>query len=164
MVISCESQNFNTMETIKNFSFLFLTLAILSCNVTKTATFDHYSYQKTTELKVESLQLIDKGTTSYQENVQQINTLLLNIEKLKEYEKNKPDNEITFAMWKILSDEEMNLLGGFFKRWKDAGQLSPAFVSEAKKQVMDAMDLLIQYEIKKDKQSKDNLMNLISNF
>lgn len=154
------------MKSLKNkaFAILLFALALSSCEATRTAVFDHYSYQRTTELKVETSRLMDKAITPFAQNKPEIDALLLNIEKLVEYEKNKPNNEITFAMWKILSDEEKNLLGGFFKRWKDAGQLSPAFVSEAKKQVMEAMDLLIQYEIKKDKQSKDNLMNLISNF
>jgi hypothetical protein len=40
--------------------------------------------------------------------------------------------------------------------------LSPVFVAESKKQVIDALDLLIQYESKKDKESKDALLNLIN--
>lgn len=65
-------------------------------------------------------------------------------------------------MWTVLSDQEKNLLGGFFKRWKEKETLSPTFVTESKKQVLDALDLLIQYEIKKDKDSKDSLIDLIN--
>lgn len=152
------------MKKLKNklFAIILIATATLSCESTRTAVFDQYSYQRTTELKVETSKLMDKATSPYSKNIAEIDALLLNIEKLAEYEKNKPDNEITFAMWNVLSDQEKNLLGGFFKRWKEKETLSPTFVTESKKQVLDAIDLLIQYEIKKDKESKDNLLELIN--
>ena len=50
----------------------------------------------------------------------------------------------------------------FFKRWKEKETLTPVFLAESKKQVMEALDLLIQYEIKKNKESKNNLLDLIN--
>lgn len=146
----------------KYIAIVFFAMTLISCESTRTAVFDQYSYQKTTELKVETSKLMDKATTPYSKNLIEIETLLLNIEKLSEYEKNEPDNEITFAMWTVLSDQEKNLLGGFFKRWKEKETLSQTFVTESKKQVLEALDLLIQYEIKKDKTSKDSLIDLIN--
>lgn len=139
-----------------------ISFAVVSCTSTRTALFDQYSYQKTTELKIETAKLMDKATTPYASNKTEAESLLLNIEKLVEYEKRKPNNEITFEMWKILTDKEKNLLSGFFKRWETKGTLSPTFVAESKKQVIDALDLLIQYESKKDKESKDALLDLIN--
>ena len=152
------------MKNLKNkyFAFVFFTMTIVSCESTRTAVFDQYSYQRTTELKVETSKLMDKATTPFSKNTAEVEALLLNIEKLSEYEKNKPNNEITFAMWNVLSDPEKNLVGGFFKRWKEKETLSPTFVTESKKQVLEALDLLIQYEIKKDKESKDSLLELIN--
>lgn len=145
----------------KLIAILFLSFATISCESTRTAVFDQYSYQRTTEIKVETSKLMDKATTPYSTNKPEVEVLLLNIEKLVEYEKNKPDNEITFAMWNVLTDEEKNLLGGFFKRWKENETLTPIFLEESKKQVLEALDLLIQYEIKKDKTSKESLLDLI---
>jgi hypothetical protein len=139
-----------------------MSFAMTSCVSTKTALFDQYSYQKTTELKVETANLMTKAATPYASHKEEVETLLLNIEKLTEYEKNKPNNEITFAMWKVLNDKEKNLLAGFFKRWEKKGILSPIFLDESKKQVLGTLDLLIQYEIKKDKESKDSLLDLIN--
>ena len=139
-----------------------ISLAVVSCTSTRTALFDQYSYQKTTELKIETAKLMDKAVTPYASNKTEAESLLLNIEKLAEYEKSKPNNEITFAMWKILTDKEKNLLSGFFKRWETKGTLTLTFVAESKKQLMDALDLLIQYESKKDKESKDALLDLIN--
>lgn len=151
------------MKQLKHLTLLIaLFFAITSCTSTKTALFDHYSYQKTTELKVETSKLMNKAITSYSTHKEEVESLMLNIEKLSEYEKNKPNNEITFAMWKLLTNKEKNLLAGFFKRWETKGIVSKAFLEESKKQVLDALDLLIQYEIKKDRESKDALLDLIN--
>ncbi len=148
--------------SMKKSPFLIILMVVLSsCMATKTALFDHYSYQKTTEIKVETSNLMDKSSTSYTDNKIAIEKLLLEVQKLIEYEKNKPNNEITFAMWTILNDKEKNLLAGFFSRWQEKEKLSPAFAIEAKKQTMEALDLLIQYEVKKDKESANLLLDLI---
>jgi hypothetical protein len=153
------------MKTLKlKLAFLAMvySLLLVSCKATKTALHDPYSYQKTTELKVETAALMDKATSPYTGFATQVDKLLLETAKMAEYEKNKPNNEITYAMWKIFSDKEKNLLAGFFKRWEEKGKFSAVFLGESKKQVLDAMDLLIQYESKKDKVSQDGLLNLIN--
>ncbi|SNR32922.1 hypothetical protein [Flavobacterium sp. ov086] len=151
------------LSKLKLASFLIvLSFTITSCISTKTALYDSYSYQKTTELKVEASKLMDEAISPYSIHTKEVEALLLNIEKLTEYEKNKPNNEITFSIWKVLNDKEKNLLAGFFKRWETKGILSQPFLEESKKQVLDAFDLLIQYEIKKDKESKDAILDLIN--
>jgi hypothetical protein len=142
-------------------SFL-IAFVMTSCVSTKTALYDSYSHQKTTALKIAITALMSKTNTPYSMHQGEVETVLLDIEKLTEYEKNKPHNEITFAMWKLLTDKEKNLLAGFFKRWETKGVLSQGFIEESKKQLTDALDLLIQYEIKKDKESKDALLDLIN--
>lgn len=141
--------------------FLAISSIILSCNSLKTAIFDQYSYQKTIEIKVEAAHIIDKATTPYTDHLQDIDRLRIDIQTITEYEKNKPHNEITYAMWQVLADEDKNLLVGFLNRWQEKGQLNPVFVEEAKAQIMQAMDLLIQYEAKKDKETKDKLLQLL---
>ena len=150
------------MKTLKINIILLTMVLVTSCQSLKTTIFDQYSYQKTTELKVETLSVMGNATTMYKNQEEIVKKLLLDIEKLKEYEKNKPNNEITFAMWTIFTDKEKNLVGGFFKLWEEKQTLSPVFIEESKKQITKAFDLLIQYEIKKDKVSKDNLLALIS--
>jgi hypothetical protein len=142
--------------------FIAISFVFSSCNSTRTALFDQYSYEKTIELKVEADKLISKATTPYSANQEEIEKLFLNVEKLVEYEKNKPNNEITFEMLKMLNDKDKNLLAGFFKHWQTKGVVSKSFLEESKKQILLAFDLLIQYEIKKDKQSKDELLDLIN--
>ncbi len=144
--------------------FLLITIIVLmvsSCAAIRTAPFDQYSYQKAVEIKVEASQLMDKATTPYQEHTEAIEELLLDAQKMVAYEQNKPNNGISYEMWKLLADADKNLLAGFFKRWNEQGQFSPVFLGEAKPQVLEAMDILIHYEGKKDKESENSLMNLI---
>lgn len=153
---------------MKHLKYILVTLLFgslfLSCNSLKTAVYDQYSYQKTIEIKVEAENLMDKAISPYSDHLQDIGELGMEIKKIMEYEKNKPNNEITYAMWQVLADKDKNLLVGFFKRWKDKGQLNAFFVEEAKVQIMQAMDLLIKYEGKKDKETKGKLLDLIANY
>jgi len=155
------------MNKLKFAYLLYLTIIISfslsSCKALKTAPYDQYSYQKTVEIKVEASNLIDKSVTEYSENIEAIDDLNLEIQKIVAYEKNKPNNEITYAMWKILSDKEKNLLSGYLKMWQEKGKVSRVLVTEAKGQIMEAMDLLLQYEGKKDKQAKEKLLEMILN-
>ncbi len=150
------------MKIVKKFLGLLSLFLLISCTATKTALYDQYSYQKTTELKVTSLQLMSNATTAYNLHKIDADKLLLEMDKQIEYEKNKPNNEISYAMWQIIRDGEKNLLGGFIKRWSEKSSFSTVFVDEAKKQVSNAFDVLIQYEVKKDKQSTAILQELIS--
>src|SRR5690606_2838385 len=130
-------------------SFYFLSLLMLSltsCEALKTAPYDQYSYQKTIEIKVDASRLMDKAVTPYESHFEEIEALFIEVEKMMEYEKNKPNNEITYAMWQILSDKERNLLAGFSKRWKEQGSFSETFLTESKAQAMEAMDILIRSE------------------
>lgn len=150
------------MKTLKTKLILFTLMAIASCQSIKTALFDHYSYQKTTAIKTEMLLLMDKSDFAYELQKENVAQLLLEIAKLKEYERNKPNNEITYEMWNLLTDTEKNLIGGYFKFWEEKQTLSPEFTQEAKIQITEALDVLIQYEIKKDKTSKDNLLAILT--
>lgn len=152
------------MKKLKlNYSvFLILFFFLTSCSSTKTVLFDQYSYEKTIEIKIETIKLMNNSSASFSKNKEQIDALFFNIEKLTEYEKNKPNNEITFQMWKILSNKEKNLLGGFFRLWETKGIVSKPFLEESQKQILEAFDLLIQYEIKKDKESKNELLDFIN--
>ncbi|WP_452597176.1 hypothetical protein [Pontimicrobium sp. MEBiC01747] len=155
--------NQNPLKKITSIILVVVGLMLMtSCDALKTAVYDQYSYQKSVEIKVEASSLMDKAITPYADNKEEIEALNKEIQKIVEYEKNKPNNEITYAMWKILSNKEKNLLAGFFKRWEEKGQMSQFFVTEAKAQVLEAMDLLIQYEGKKDKVAKDRLLDIIT--
>lgn len=136
-------------------------LTLSSCQSLKTAIFDQYSYQQAISIKVESLNLMDDATQSYDSFETEVEDLMLELQKMVEYEKNKPDNEVSYAMWKVLANTDKNLLSGFFKRWKDDGQLSKVFTDEAKLQISEALDLIIKYEAQKNKTNETNILNFL---
>ena len=153
------------MKLIKA-KFLILTLALqmlmLSCQSLKTAVFDQYSYQQAISLKVESNNLLENATTSYDDYDIEVDELLLDLQKMMEYEKNKPNNEVSYAMWQVMADEDKNLLAGFIKRWDEEEKLSETFSREARQQIMEAFDLIIKYEAQKNKTNETNILNFLS--
>ena len=80
------------MKTLKlKLAFLAATVFLLftSCTATKTALYDQYSYQKTTEIRVEADAVMQKATTPFAEHANEVASLLLEAAKMTEYEKNK---------------------------------------------------------------------------
>ena len=145
------------------FLIIIFSLSLVSCKSLKTAVFDQYSYQQAISIKVESLNLMDNAVESYAENEAEIKILLLDLQKILEYEKNKPDNEISYAMWQVITHKDRNLLAGFLTRWKNNSQLSKVFIDEAKLQIAEALDLIINYEARKNKTNETNILNFLTN-
>ena len=110
------------------------------------ATYSQAAYEQATSAKVESLELMDKATEPYGQHAQAVQSLTRKIDKAYEYAQGRPNNEISASQWRKLKDPDKNLLGGFFKRWKDQGRLSRTFVDNAKELISSAFDQIIQLE------------------
>lgn len=132
-------------------------LVFTACNSIKTAIYDQYSYQQEVSLKVETQNVLAHATEPYVDYKEKVEALLLEMEKMEEYEKNKPNNTLSYKMWQLMTDEDKNSVAGLFKMWKAKGQLSVAFLGEAKAQIAEAFDALIKYEVSKDR-DKENLL------
>ena len=137
--------------------------AMLFLSACKTISgYDQYAYAQGTALKVDALNLMDKATenfTSQQAGIDDINT---RIEKAYEYEKHRPKNAITVKMWELLKNPDRNLFGGFLKRWKEKTTLSAAFINEAKVQVAEAFDMIVELESQKIKETDAKVTTFIS--
>ncbi|WP_231743009.1 hypothetical protein [Winogradskyella endarachnes] len=158
-------QNKTALKSISIKSVLgiaIVAMVFVSCQSLKTAVFDQYSYQQAISIKVESLNLMDEAVNDYLAHETEVRTLQLDLQKMVEYEKNKPDNEVSYTMWKTITNEERNLLAGFLKRWKEKDQLSQVFIDEAKVQVSEALDLIIKYEGQKNKTNETNILNFLN--
>ncbi len=108
--------------------------------------YDQVAYQNATSIKVESLALMDKATSSYSDNETAVDELIIKVDKAYEYANGRPNNEIVTKQWVIMKDPSRNLLGGFLVRWKEKGSLSKTFVIEAKKNVSFGFDQIIGLE------------------
>lgn len=137
------------MKTLFKITAVFLILS--SCQITKIAAYDSYSHQKTVALKVRTDQLISKSQESYTMHQNETTALLLELQQQFAYEKSKPNNAITIAMWSRIIGNEKTLLPQFFILWKQKEKLSPAFTKESTKQINDAFDQIISLETNKEK-------------
>lgn len=151
------------MKVYMKYILLLCTLMLSACNGIKTAIYDQYSYQQEVILKVTTKNILDQATNPYEDYKNEIAILLLEMEKMEEYEKNKPHNELSYQMWQLMTDTDKNNVAGLFKYWEEKGKLSPVFVSEATDQVMEAFDILIQYEVSKDKKREHILLEFLAN-
>ena len=125
-------------------SALTLSLTIWSC--ASISVFSPEAYKQAVDLKVESLELMSFATMPYADYEEEVINLNTELDKAFEFSKGRPDNEISTEQWRILIDEEGNLLGGFLKRWETEGSLSEMFVSEMQILVSDAFDTIIGLE------------------
>ena len=147
------------MKTIRNtFIVLFTSMALWNC----APLYDHYTYTETIETKLSTVTLMEKGTTPYSENLDEITDLKNQYKKMVIYENGKNANRITTEMWELMIDDK-HLVGSYIKLWEDKETLNSLFIDEAIPQIEEAFDLMLSYESKKDKKSENALVNFINN-
>ena len=125
-------------------SILIMIFVLLSCS--SISVFSPEAYKQAVDLKVESLNLMSSATMPFADYKEEVLYLTTELDKAFEFSKGRPDNEISTEQWKILIDQEGNLLGGFLKRWETEGTLSEMFISEMQLLVSDAFDAIIGLE------------------
>jgi hypothetical protein len=136
---------------------LILSLLILLVGCFSMSTFDQYVYTQTTSLKVDALNVMDRATTDYASQADVVADLQSKLQKIYEYERNRPKNEISLQLWNTLLASDGNLLGGFLQRWKTETKLHATFISEEKKLVGKAFDEIAGLESGKIKASQISL-------
>ena len=134
----------NTRATMHKLTLLLLLLSFVGCS--SISTFDQHAYIQTTSLKVDALNLMAQATDSFSIHAKNVAELKTNLQKVYEYERNRPKNEVTVKMWDLLLNSDGHLLGGFLKRWEDKSVLGATFVNEEKKIISDAFDQIAGLE------------------
>jgi hypothetical protein len=131
---------------------LFMMLLISGC-ATSISGYDQQAYMQTTSIKVDALNLMDSAKYEYNNHIQAVQKLQTNLQKIYEYEKNRPKNDITIKLWDKLLDKNGHLLGGFIERWKSGTKMSDTFISNCKDQVGEAFDTISGLESQKIKKT-----------
>ena len=108
--------------------------------------FDQFAYSQATSIKVDALNLMDAATEPYSTHEQDVKGMMTNIEKIYEYEKNRPKNLVSEKMWALIKDTSGHLYGGFISRWKKEGKLDKVFVLESKRLIGESFDQIAQLE------------------
>lgn len=140
--------NQTKMNSGKRLITILLVLSVFAGCAT-ISTFDQQAYTRTTSVKVDALNVMDLAVDEYQMHENSVSDLQTQLQKIYEYEKNRPKNEITLKLWDKLLDENGHLLGGFIVRWKNETKLSKAFITEEKKLVGVAFDQIAGLESNK---------------
>jgi hypothetical protein len=125
-----------------------LVLVLTACSTI--APYDQGAYEHATSSKAEALLLMDRATTSYSQNTDKIDAVILDLNKAYEYDKGRARNQFTVKLWTELLSPD-NLFGAFIHQWKSKGQLHPGYIEVKKKDVEDAFDQIIQLEQGKQK-------------
>jgi hypothetical protein len=116
------------------------------------STFDQTSYSQVISTKVDALALMDKSVEDYSLHAKEVDDFKLEFAKAIEYDKHRPNNEITSKQWQILSDPDGHLMGGFLVKWKKDGKESPGLVTLLKVVIDSSFNQIAELEIKKIKQ------------
>ena len=119
--------------------------AVASC-APSIAPFSQQAYRYATELKVESLSLMDRAENPFLDHLKHVEKLKIDLEKAYEFAKGRPRNEHSTKQWEILLDPDRNLIGGFLFRWESEQQLSYPFIQQSQLLIADAFDTVIGLE------------------
>lgn len=134
----------------RHFFLLLLLTTLAGCGST-IAMYDQYAYSRVTSLKVDALELMEKAGQDYEENLKEIRDVDIMFQKVLEYEKHRPKNEIVSAMWTKLYDPKSNLYGGFIDRWKQKGKLEGSFIDDQKRIIGLSFDQIAELQSKLNK-------------
>ncbi|WP_299766852.1 hypothetical protein [uncultured Dokdonia sp.] len=133
-----------------------IALVVSSC----ASLYDHYTYTETIATKVQAISLIEQSDESYALHASEVTALKNQLQIMLAYEEGKAKNDITVRMWRVLNNDE-KLIKSYLSLWEEKGTLSPVFIGEAKPQIEEAFDILIAYEEKKDKKTKETITDFI---
>ncbi len=108
--------------------------------------FDQYAYSQATSIKVDALNLMDSAIEPYAQHQTSVASVMTSMNKIYEYEKNRPKNGISGKLWAMLKDSTGNMYGGFIKRWQREGKLDATFIQESKRLIGQSFDQISQLE------------------
>jgi len=150
------------MKTLKIYIILLCAVTTLTGCTSTRSLYDHYTYTETIEIKLQTLSLMDKSDDAFSSHENEVIALQNELEKMLIYERGKGKNEITQKMWEVLNNDN-KLVKSYLSLWEQKGSLNTAFIQEAKPQIEEAFNILIQYEERKDTANENALTNFISN-
>ena len=129
---------------------LVVALTVWSCG-SLIAVFDQRAYENATTLKAEASALMGQATEPFADHADEVQALMTRVDAAYEYANGIPKNDISANQWKILKDPDGNLLGGFFRLWKEKSALLKGDRDANKKNVTDSFDRIIALEAAKIK-------------
>ncbi len=114
------------------------------------------AYTNATELKAETLAMIDASGDPYDGHAAAIAALQIKLNAAYEFSRGTAYNEQATAMWRIIRNpsEQHSLLGQFFALWKKQGTTSPYYRQAKRGNITLAFDRLICLEANKKESTR----------
>ena len=132
------------MKTLRSnkFYFFFCLFLLTAC----APTYSPYLYDKTSEMKTQSLSLMDKAMEPYSKYDTKISLLKSDLESLSRQEQLRKNNQPKIKQWNLLLDPEGHLLYGFLKKWQQDTILNEPFIDLEHKLVGESFELIQETE------------------
>jgi len=124
------------------YSAVFLLLLLQSCS----PNYSPYLYDKTAELKTESLILLSRGTEPYAKYDSKVDRCRMDLESVVQQEKMRKYNKRKIKQWELMLAPEGYLLNGSFAKWQKDTILSEEFLNLQRKLIGEAFDLIQETE------------------
>lgn len=127
------------------------------------AAYDQYAYTQTTSIKIDVLNLIDKSNESYFKHQQETEEVVSSINKMKEYERHRTNDQTTSQMWEVIIDStgEKGLVGRFLTKWKNDTTIKKIIIEDAKPLIGYGFDLIAELESKKLKKNDQSIQTFL---
>ena len=156
------------VKFLKTYSIALLAAALFFGCAT-ISPFDQYAYVQVTSVKVDVLNLMDMSAEPYSSHQADVDAVTSKLMKAVEYEKHRPLNRITLAMWDKLfkvdtagTIDHTTMISSYLKKWKQDGKERPVFIQEAKGQVSEGFDLIAELEASKIKPTDSKVTKFLS--
>ncbi len=123
-----------------------------SCIASRMVPHDAKAYSDGQAIKNDALNLMSLANRPYADSETKVTQFQEKLNDHIAYEEGRGEkNKTTVDMWKLLSNPDGNLLGGFLTKWKTDGKLSDILVNQFKKEVGENFNKILSLENKKKK-------------
>jgi len=129
-----------------------VSILVLAGCATVVSPYDQTSFQQVTSCKAEALTLVEKATTPYSDNTEEIGSVSLDLLRAYEYDAGRKKNAFTLAQWDIVLNQSGDSFAGFLVLWKKRGSLPLAFVMAKRAQISVGFNQIIDAEFGKNRE------------
>lgn len=117
-------------------------LVLFSC----APVYSPYIYDKTAELKTQSLSILSKANEPFSKLEPKVLLLKADLESVYQQEKMRKHNKVKIQQWDLLLNTKGFLLYGSLEKWQKDTVMNERFVELQRKLVGEAFDLMLETE------------------
>lgn len=133
--------------------FTFLSIIFLFGCSSLAPRYNHYALQRTTEIKVEAISVMEKAEEQYTQHEESVQKVKLDIKKMYEYSRARKNGADIALQWQ----DTGKTFDSFTSEWKERKTLPKIFITEASNEVVALeFDSIIRLEVGLSGKPKEN--------